>query len=335
MTEFPLPTPDAIPDAITAGPDGNLWFLQWDSQIGSINATTHAINEYSVPTSTLIGYGPMEEDFTAGPDGNLWLADPNGSVQMFSLTTYELTDFPLPDDDNMLGITTGPDGNLWFTTVDHIGTINPTTDAISMFPLPLSTGWDGTSVAPNPTGITTGPDGNLWFANTFGSSIGMIDPTTDTVTEFPILNPAPDGCCGPGPFEIVAGSSDTVWFDLAGSDQMGEINLSPSNLGSTGSSSSTGSVPNLSPPNPGSTGSPVGTGSVPALSPPNPGSTVPPSGTGTVPTSVADAPPLRDSNSASRSVSTADRRGSLQRTMTRSASPWARTAEATVSRSPT
>ncbi len=243
MTEFPLPTPDAGVDGITAGPDGNLWFLQsGTSQIGSINATTHAITEYSLPSSDLIGFGPEEEDLTMGPDGNLWLAatglagEPYGAVEMFNLTTHELTDFPLPDDYGPTGITIGPDGNLWFAANTAIGTINTTTDAITMFPLPPSpgSGWEGLYDIPDPIGITTGPDGNIWFANWAGNSIGMIDPTTHAITEFPIPNDVPDQCCGPAPFDIVAGSNDAVWFDLAASDQMGEINLSPPNSGSTG-----------------------------------------------------------------------------------------------------
>ena len=28
ITEFPIPTPNSVPNAITAGPDGNLWFTE-------------------------------------------------------------------------------------------------------------------------------------------------------------------------------------------------------------------------------------------------------------------------------------------------------------------
>ncbi len=277
MTEFPLPTPDATPDTIRSGPDGNLWFLEWDAnQIGSINATTHAINEYSVPPSANIGAGPSEEDFTAGPDGNLWLASSNYAVQEFNLTTHELTDSPLPYYDNAAGITTGPDGDLWFTMGTQIGTINPSTDAVSLIPIPPSpgSGSDGLYDSPNPIGITTGPDGNLWFADDGENSIGMIDPATDAITETPVPYDVSDGCCGPSPFAIVAGPNDTVWFDLPGSDQIGEINLAPPNPGPTGSPDGTGTVPNGGPSNPASTGSPAGIGLLPksvAAAPPAPG----------------------------------------------------------------
>ena len=55
------------------------------------------------------------------------------------------------------GITAGPDGNLWFTEhdADKIGMINPTTHAITEFPVPTANA--------DPNGISAGPDGNLWF----------------------------------------------------------------------------------------------------------------------------------------------------------------------------
>jgi streptogramin lyase len=39
VTEFPLPTANSIPAGITAGPDGNLWFTEFNgNQIGRITA---------------------------------------------------------------------------------------------------------------------------------------------------------------------------------------------------------------------------------------------------------------------------------------------------------
>ena len=99
----------------------------------------------------------------------------------------------------------------------------------------------------------------------------VIDPTTHAITEFPSRYRPHTPPLRLSPFEIVAGTGDTIWFTLPESGQIGVINLTP--------------------PSPVSTGSPVGTGSVPNLSPPNPVSTGSPVGTGPVPISVADAPP--------------------------------------------
>src|SRR4051812_3910877 len=49
---------------------------------------------------------------------------------------------------------------------------------ITEFPLPT----------PNnaPYWITAGPDGNLWFTEQGANQIGMINPTTHAITEFPV-----------------------------------------------------------------------------------------------------------------------------------------------------
>src|SRR5262249_22304680 len=60
-----------LPEGITAGPDGNLWFTErFTDKIGMINPTTHAITDFAGLTANCAPYG-----ITAGPDGNLWFAE--------------------------------------------------------------------------------------------------------------------------------------------------------------------------------------------------------------------------------------------------------------------
>jgi virginiamycin B lyase len=235
MNEFPVPTANAGVDAMTAGPDGNLWFVEWFAgKLGSINPATHAMTEYPLPTNADLFSGPFESDLTVGSDGNLWFTSPaSNAISTFNLTTHDLTQFPIPTPyADPEGITTGPDGNLWFTDgPGAIGTINPTTHVIATYV--LQTMSSGMPVLPE--GITAGPDGNIWFANLGGNSVGMIDPTTHAITEFPVPNDVPNGCCGPSPFAIVAGPNDTIWYTLPGSAEIGMISLSPADSGSAGS----------------------------------------------------------------------------------------------------
>ena len=71
ITEFRTPTASSYPRRITAGPDGNLWFTEYNAnKIGMINPATHATAEFTVPTTGL-GLGGI----VAGPDGNLWFAE--------------------------------------------------------------------------------------------------------------------------------------------------------------------------------------------------------------------------------------------------------------------
>lgn len=65
------------PTAITAGPDGNMYFVDdgeangGRDELGELNTTTHAITEFS---SGLPG-GSVPSAITGGPDGNVWFTD--------------------------------------------------------------------------------------------------------------------------------------------------------------------------------------------------------------------------------------------------------------------
>jgi streptogramin lyase len=88
--------------------------------------------------------------------------------------------------------------------------------SITEFALPASGGQA-------PQGIAAGPDGNLWFAMTyFAPGIGMINPTTDAITEFPSEN------SNDFPEEVAAGPDGSVWFTgfnaVAESHYVGTIN---------------------------------------------------------------------------------------------------------------
>ena len=212
----PLPS-GGKPTGICAGPDGNLWFTDYTvSKIGEINPTTHAITEFATPTAGTDPFG-----ITAGPDGNLWFTEDNGNqIGMINPTTHAISEFPVPTavpsptPSRRARTATsgsprsaparsvrstrrptpsasspslrapvpkdrgGPDGNLWFTELasDKIGMINPTTHAITEFPVPTANAY--------PRGITAGPDGNLWFAEDQAGQVGMINPTTHAISEF-------------------------------------------------------------------------------------------------------------------------------------------------------
>jgi streptogramin lyase len=96
-------------------------------------------------------------------------------------------------------IVKGPDGNLWFTgRDDKIGKINPTSGAITTYPLP--------EINSAPSGIIAGPDGNLWFAEAFKDRIAKITPS-GAITEYPVSR---------SDFvqvsELVFGPDGNIWF---------------------------------------------------------------------------------------------------------------------------
>jgi hypothetical protein len=71
ITEFPIPTGSSLPQGITAGPDGALWFTERaGNKIGRITTAGVVTNEFTVPTANSSPFG-----ITAGPDGALWFTE--------------------------------------------------------------------------------------------------------------------------------------------------------------------------------------------------------------------------------------------------------------------
>jgi serine/threonine protein kinase/streptogramin lyase len=205
VTEFALPASYGDPLAITAGPDGNLWFTEYTgNKIGRITPSG-IITEFPSPTPN----SNLREIHT-GPDGNLWFTEQSGNKIGRITPSGTITEFRFPiSDRSPVGITTGPDGNLWFTEYsgNKIGRITPS-GTITEFALPTSKS--------GPNKISTGPDGNLWFTEHAGNKIGRM--TTDgIITEFalPTSNSHPLG--------IITGSDGNLWFTEQSGNKVGRI----------------------------------------------------------------------------------------------------------------
>lgn len=153
ITEFPIPTAGSGPSIIAPGPDGNLWFTEFNTgKIGRIT-TAGAITEFPLPTAT-----SKPQGIAAGPDGAMWFTEV-GSNKIGRITTAGVvTEFTVPSGvAQMEYITGGPDQGVWFTEFgNHIGRIStsaPNTIVEYATVLPTT----------NLGGVTTGPDGNIWF----------------------------------------------------------------------------------------------------------------------------------------------------------------------------
>ena len=121
------------------------------------------------------------------------------------------------------GIATGPDGNLWFTEravsptgsveIGKIGMINPNdpTHTINEFTFPAAT---------DPVNITAGSDGNLWFTE-WNGKIGKINPTTHTITEYPVPSTKRTSATPAG---ITSGPDGNLWFTDNTLNVVGKIN---------------------------------------------------------------------------------------------------------------
>jgi streptogramin lyase len=243
-------TPGANLVGITAGPDGNLWFVGYGiDEVGRITPNGD-VTEFPIPTANAAA-----QMITSGPDGNLWFTEFGTSSDQSSgkigriTTAGEVTEFPVYG--NPWGIVVGPDDNLWYTTYygGRIGRIT-TAGVVTTFPvtttttLAITNGADGNlwftepiasrvgRITPegvvtefsagitsgsNPHGITGAPDGNVWFVEVTANQVGRITPE-GVVTEFSAgISP------GSGPEQITAGADGNLWFTESTGDRIARI----------------------------------------------------------------------------------------------------------------
>jgi len=109
---FAVPTYASDPYGIAAGPDGALWFTEFNDS-GKIGRITPAgvITEYVAPTPFSGPHG-----ITAGPDAALWFTEYYGNKVGRVTTAGAFSEYPLPSAFSYpFGIVAGPDGALWFT----------------------------------------------------------------------------------------------------------------------------------------------------------------------------------------------------------------------------
>ena len=207
LSEFPLPVQGSSPFAITAGPDGALWFTERGTDaIGRVQT------DGSFSPSAPLPLGSDPTAIAAGPDGALWFTEQGSGLIGRLSTNGTLEEFPVPTDrSGPAGIAAGPDGALWFTerSGHRIGRI-ATDGTVVEYPIPTP--------MTGPVGIAVGADGNLWFTEQRANQIGRI--TTDgVVTEFPvpIASSLPTG--------IAAGADGALWFTMRAANMIGRIDI--------------------------------------------------------------------------------------------------------------
>ncbi len=221
------------PDVIAAGPDGNLWFTEYQNgnYIGEMDLTTRTVNEYPVPTAD-----SQPSGITVGPDGNMWFTEVHtDQIGEFNPSApSNITEYKVAAS---LGacpteIAAGSDGNLWFTQfcTGEIDELNLVTKTVTAYPLPSS------GNATGPDGITEGPDGNMWFTEWGANQIGEFNPSllaTDGGfnSQDSSFYPLPD-TTNAEPEIIAAGPDGNMYFTEQAANQIGEIDpAAPSDPG--------------------------------------------------------------------------------------------------------
>jgi len=160
LTSFDLPsvtgshgeTITVVPQALVAGPDGNVWLT---SNFGGVYRATPAgdVAPYTISYSDTDSWlGPQLGGITVGPDANLWFTDLRNAAIGRITTAGVITETPVPGSPHApVGITTGPDKNIWFTDEGATMSFNPAKNAIGTLTL------SGT-VKPSPNPSPSPPD---------------------------------------------------------------------------------------------------------------------------------------------------------------------------------
>lgn len=217
VTEYPIPTPNSgSGGGMAAGPDGNVWFTEQNtSRVASITPEG-TITEYVTPTANS---GPTGLSFDE--DGNLWFTEqrvnqmgmrgPDGAF-----IEYSLSPAPGAAPRQPVSPRRAPDGAVWYTARvpstgwDIIGRLNPSTGAVTEFPIP--------TFRADPRSIRNGPDGNLYFTEGAGAKIGRI--TLDgVITEFSIPT------ANSGPRQLEFDRNGDLWFTEAIGNKVGRMTL--------------------------------------------------------------------------------------------------------------
>ncbi len=181
--------------AVTAGADGNIWFIELDHYNSNVDHTGRiaridltnlggcvanpslCITEFPVPG----GESAVGTSLASGPDGALWFT---GTGKVGRITTAGvITQFNAASASTQCRIARGPDGALWYSANGKIGRIT-TSGAVTEIAV---------SAQFTPRGITAGPDGNIWFCDSAAHKIGRVSLSGTAPTPTPTSTPTPSG----------------------------------------------------------------------------------------------------------------------------------------------
>jgi streptogramin lyase len=190
-------------NAITRGPDGNLWFT------GSVSLPNES---YTTPLEGNCCYHLPDGSVTAPGEGFgravIGKITTTGVITEYITGTLANAGLGPVSGIEAVGIATGPDGNLWFAggnwtlhggSTGVVGKIT-TAGVVTEYTAGIS------AVA---KAIAAGPDGNLWFTEA-SNKIGKIT-TAGAVTEY-------GGISNSETVAITKGPGHSMWFSEAGGE---------------------------------------------------------------------------------------------------------------------
>jgi streptogramin lyase len=196
LPEFFIPTlTNSNPAGITAGPDGRMWFTEINfNAIGAVTMNG-VFSQYRgiAGKGAVIATNSLLYNITAGPDGNLWFVEGSrAKIGRINPTNHQVNEFilPIPNCIPFDLVSSPGDNSIYFTEYasKKIGRLSVadskpgTTNGITQFQLPSGV---PRSTVNGPYGITIdNANGIVWFSEYNSNSIGALNISNGSVTEF-------------------------------------------------------------------------------------------------------------------------------------------------------
>lgn len=125
-SEFEIPFPDAEPNDVVTGPEGNVWFTEeggpWLGRVTSAAQTSGRFERLGVPALR------STQRLAFGPSGDFWFTTGSriGSASP-DYWTSDLACLPGGCDLTPAALAAGPDGKLWYSTAPGANRLEPGT----------------------------------------------------------------------------------------------------------------------------------------------------------------------------------------------------------------
>lgn len=203
---------DAEAERIAAGPDGALWFTQVNSHapvdsgpdmIGRI--TTKGIwSEYPIAS-----WDALPTGIAAGPDGAMWFAERHANAIGRITKAGKIVEYPLPHvGGGPTEIVLGRDRKLWFTETDgdRIGCIDPATDQITDYAMPMP------KSKPGPIAVDLA-----------GEDVGVVELASHRLVLFDTVKHVFKDTSARAPVALTTGTNSAIWFI----DSNGDVGFQP------------------------------------------------------------------------------------------------------------
>jgi virginiamycin B lyase len=211
-------TPDSYPYAVVIDNKGNVWFTEGTGdRIGEFpygGDSSDNITEYPTPTPNSGPTGMVSQNGTS----YLWIAESYANkIARFDTTTKKFIEFAEPM--NLpLGIAVDGNGNVWASehggsSVDEFVPMNSTFRKYPTSPASSASGFSMTG----PATVSVDKLGRIWFVEHYADRVGLLNPTTGVMAEFPI------------PYDSYSlldtvDSEGNFWFTEYGADRIAMIN---------------------------------------------------------------------------------------------------------------